>query len=944
MDRGDNTQYSPSDTDEIKEVSCRVSNSIFKYVDSLGYDSSQLSEGLSHSTEFLTNPFNWIGISTRDQLCYRAAELCNDKIIMYKVGLAASVLRPFGGFEQLVKLLGSPKVAYRSIPKYAQFFDKTIQFNIVDISNNQAKFNMRLRKGESQLEHGCYFAQGILAAIPTLWGCPIAEIREIQCMCEPSEGRLNQTELYRADSCQYEVAWQNPKSRFRELLNKLHIFGGFSRNVTDLEAQFLLQEEHAAALRRRNIEILKIREMALGVDSVRTVDDVYQLVVDSARDIPGVRFVIVQQLDESNQNIITPYFSKIRSESIKKALKVAGFDVDKTLGKNPSSRTLQLPVSKMKLAQDFIKNPRIISREHLSELLDGVWPTGICDAIQRIVGIKNFVLVPVLAETVKKTTLVFFIESEVQHEILEMVAAHCATAINNVTLLENQQRILEELNESREMLRLTVESIVEGITVTDLETNIIEINWAMIQIYGYTKKNELVDKSVLELINERDRRKFSNSMKLALENRHFRSTEYLLLRRDGSEFIGEVSIAVIRNAAGLETGFVTITRDISERKQAEKERMEFEQKTQLSDRLASIGEMSAGIAHEINNPLTGVIGYSDLLIKKDLPKKIKNDVIAISEAGHKVASVVSRLLTFARQLEPRKELVNINRIIETTLEMRNLAEQVDNIRVTTEFDAELPKTVADASQLQQVFLNIILNAEKAMSTNRRGNFLLKTEKIDDTIQISFTDDGHGITKKDLDKIFNPFFTTRKVGEGTGLGLSVCHGIITEHNGTIRAESEWGKGTTIIIELPIIAKIEQTVKIDLETEATGVKPVKILVVDDEPVIQEYLSTVLRKDGHEVESVDNGEDAIERLGTDDYDVILLDIKLPGKTGIEIYDWLQQNFTTLIKRVVIMTGDVMGRETLSFMSKTKVPYITKPFNSEQIKQVVAKIITEN
>lgn len=201
--------------------------------------------------------------------------------------------------------------------------------------------------------------------------------------------------------------------------------------------------------------------------------------------------------------------------------------------------------------------------------------------------------------------------------------------------------------------------------------------------------------------------------------------------------------------------------------------------------------MAAGISHEINNPLTGVIGYASLLMQReDLPEDIKKEIGIINEGGKRVASIVERMLTFARYYKPHKESVDINGLIETTVSMRAYTMETNNIRATTQLESELPKTIADGGQLQQVFLNIILNAEKEMiMAHNKGNLSIKTERVDDTIRISFTDDGPGITKHNLDKIFNPFFTTREVGEGTGLGLSICHGIVTEHKGKIYAESK-----------------------------------------------------------------------------------------------------------------------------------------------------------
>jgi len=246
-----------------------------------------------------------------------------------------------------------------------------------------------------------------------------------------------------------------------------------------------------------------------------------------------------------------------------------------------------------------------------------------------------------------------------------------------------------------------------------------------------------------------------------------------------------------------------------ERKRMEIEKKGLEQKAQMVSRLAMVGRLASGVAHEINNPLTGVIGCAQLLMRKDIPDDIKEDLKIINDGAQRVASIVSRLLAFARWHKPRREYVNINEIIEATLELRAYEMETGNIKVTTQLDSDLPRTMADGGQLQQVFLNVILNAETEMKlAHGRGNLLIKTETIDNTIRISFNDDGPGIAKENLERIFDPFFTTREVGEGTGLGLSICHGILTEHGGRIYAQSKSGKGATFIVELPLVTEPEQ----------------------------------------------------------------------------------------------------------------------------------------
>jgi signal transduction histidine kinase len=240
----------------------------------------------------------------------------------------------------------------------------------------------------------------------------------------------------------------------------------------------------------------------------------------------------------------------------------------------------------------------------------------------------------------------------------------------------------------------------------------------------------------------------------------------------------------------------------------ETERRRVEEQLIITDRLASIGELASGIAHELNNPLTSVIGFSQLLLGRDIPDDIREDVKVIYSEAQRAAEVMKNLLIFARRHAPVKQLVNMNSIVEKVLAIRAYEQGVDNIQVITHLAPDLPETMADYFQLHQVFLNIIINAEHFMlEAHKRGTLIITTQRVSNTIKASFTDDGPGVAKENLGHLFDPFFTTKEVGKGTGLGLSICHGIITEHSGRIYAESELGKGATFVVELPISVDTE-----------------------------------------------------------------------------------------------------------------------------------------
>jgi signal transduction histidine kinase len=241
-----------------------------------------------------------------------------------------------------------------------------------------------------------------------------------------------------------------------------------------------------------------------------------------------------------------------------------------------------------------------------------------------------------------------------------------------------------------------------------------------------------------------------------------------------------------------------------ERKQAEERERRLQLQLNLSNRLASLGLMVEGIAHEINNPLASVIGFAQMLAYEDIPENAREDVKTIEDNAQRVVDIMTNLLAFARQQKLERTYINVNDMVMAALKMRASPLEGSNITITTQLDPALPSTMADATLLQQAFLNLVINAETAMKlAHGKGNLLIMTELISDTIQVSFNDDGPGIAEVNLIHLFDPFFSTRGVGQGRGLGLSVCYGIITDHNGRIDVRSELGKGSVFTVELPVV---------------------------------------------------------------------------------------------------------------------------------------------
>ena len=503
----------------------------------------------------------------------------------------------------------------------------------------------------------------------------------------------------------------------------------------------------------------------------------------------------------------------------------------------------------------------------------------------------------------------------------------------------------EALRQSEERYRTILDEMEDNYFEVDLAGNFTFVNDSLCRTFRCSREEVLGRSYRIYAVQEDADRLDQDFNKVYRTGQPGKGLCYSFVAKDGWIGFGEVAVTPLRNPEGQIIGFRGIGRDITERKWAEDERKELERKAHLASRLASVGEMASGIAHEINNPLTGVIGYAQLLMERDIPQDIKADLQVIHDGAQRVAGIVKRLLTFAGQQKPGLEYVNINDIIETTLALRTYELETSNIKVATYLDPQLPQTIGDGGQLQQVFLNLMINAEAEMKlAHGKGNLLIKTETVDNIIRISFEDDGPGMKKETLERIFEPFFTTREVGQGTGLGLSVCHGIVAEHGGTITVESQLRKGATFIVELPLVTKAEQLKLAEPDAEeSVSAAGGRILVVDDEPTILSFLSEALTDEGYEVETVDNASDALEKVKNERYSLILLDIKMPGMSGSELYRRIQKIARSLARRVVFITGDVIGASTTAFLSRTKTPYIAKPFDAEELKRYINRILAE-
>jgi two-component system NtrC family sensor kinase len=358
-----------------------------------------------------------------------------------------------------------------------------------------------------------------------------------------------------------------------------------------------------------------------------------------------------------------------------------------------------------------------------------------------------------------------------------------------------------------------------------------------------------------------------------------------------------------------------------------------------SEKMAAVGQLVAGVAHELNNPLTAILGYSQLLESQEFTSPRGADYVEkLYKQAQRTHHIVQSLLSFARQHRPERVPVDLNQIIEDTLILREYDMKSANIKVRREFDPLLPATGGDFHQLQQVFLNILNNAVDAVSeTAGRGEVWIHTARMDDRLCVEFTNNGPPI--KSPHRVFDPFYTTKPVGKGTGLGLSICYGIIKEHGGEIQARNS-PRGVTFTIFLPLVAATHSP-GVDHPAVAGSVAG-KVLVLESEEAVLQLEQEVLESRGLSVHAARSAWEAMDILKKDCVDVAVLDLKVPGETSTaDLYRWIEQNRPELTGRVILTSSSIRDPNVAELQQRFGCPLLAKPFAVQDFWKAIQNVL---
>ena len=351
----------------------------------------------------------------------------------------------------------------------------------------------------------------------------------------------------------------------------------------------------------------------------------------------------------------------------------------------------------------------------------------------------------------------------------------------------------EALRAAAEEWRITFDSIADPISIHDNDFRIIRLNKAFARAYGDGDIASCLGKHCYEVVHGLTSPPDDCPHKQVMASHQPTEVEHYDAERERHLVF---SMSPVLTGDNRLAGVVQVIKDVTERRQMEENLI-------VTDRMVSLGEMASGLAHEVNNPLTGVIGFTQLILSDSrLPEELRGDLELVSSEARRAAEIVRKLLNFARGGAKSVGLVDINHVLLNVVRLREYELKVKNIEVDKRLTLSLPPVQADQMELQQVFINLIINAEFFMDRYHHGGTLnLETGESDGWVRITVTDNGPGIPEAKLPQIFSPFFTTKEIGQGTGLGLSICRGILTRYGGRIRAENVPGGGARFTVELP-----------------------------------------------------------------------------------------------------------------------------------------------
>jgi two-component system, NtrC family, sensor kinase len=484
-------------------------------------------------------------------------------------------------------------------------------------------------------------------------------------------------------------------------------------------------------------------------------------------------------------------------------------------------------------------------------------------------------------------------------------------------------------------LRLVMDAVPDVIVVLDRDGRVLDLNERGRAIAA-TLPGQDADRSVFDWLDADAAGPARERLTAAFQGAVQRF-EVPFRRGDGGNGISAVLYAPVREA-GEVVRVLALAHDVTDHRRSE-------QQLQQAEKLTAMGQLVSGVAHEINNPAAIISGFAQTLLLDELKPEHREMLQMVYDEATRIGRITSNLLAFARAGGTRRTFVDLNDIVRRTFALRAYHLSTLNIAVTLELSVEEPKFWADPSELQQMLLNLLINAEQAlMSVETRRAIVVRTTATEDEIRLALADSGPGIPPEIQAKIFDPFFTTKPEGVGTGLGLSICYGVAREHAGRIWVESQPDQGATFHVALPREPRREGAAGAEDAGPRAAAPPemglVTVLILDDETGLRNALLRFLTRQGLRGHGVADGAEALRALRQREFDVIVSDVRMPGMSGREFLERLQGERPDLVRRLIFTTGATVDGETAALIQESGAPIVTKPFDFTAFEQVIRQV----
>lgn len=511
-------------------------------------------------------------------------------------------------------------------------------------------------------------------------------------------------------------------------------------------------------------------------------------------------------------------------------------------------------------------------------------------------------------------------------------------------------------------LQNVIEWLDEGVILFDARENVRAMNTRFEQMAGLSPEESGKSRTLEELIarlagQAAEPEQFTRRWRELARNLQAGAREQLQMARPAPRVLERAARPVL-DSVGRQVGRVEIYRDLTAQRL-------FHSKLLQTEKLAALGQMVSGIAHELSNPLTSILGYARRLVVAPNALERTEEARQICQEAERAGSILRQLLANARETIPERRLVSLNQIVMRAMELQRFSLAAQKIRVELDLDPALPLVYGDAGQLQQVLINLLGNAHQAMEEQgQAGVIRLRTRTTGGRrVLLEVEDTGPGIPQAIQARIFDPFFTTKPAGVGTGLGLAIVLGVVREHGGQVRMQNPPQGGALFQIEIPAASERQQEDALSLplgEGKTALVQPpqlgiavnpraapfesgkdARVLVVEDEPTVARLIADVLEDEGMQVDVLLDGREALDRSARESYDLVICDMKMPGLDGQHFFRSLQRTGNPLRERFLFVTGDVIAAQTREFLERHRLPHVAKPFRVEELTEKVHAVL---